>query len=144
MPFVSVTRLRIRARRFLPSFFWFTLRAVIQARRAPGCLSVRLGIGSERTYWTMTLWASEADMQVYRSRGAHLRVMPYFVEWASEGAVVHWEHTDRILPSFAEAAERLLSAGRLSKVHHPTPAHSSGEPWPDGRLPYLAFVLLSR
>ncbi|HXC25062.1 MAG TPA: hypothetical protein VNU46_04040, partial [Gemmatimonadaceae bacterium] len=80
-------------------------------------------------------------MRTYRGRDAHLRAMPHLAAWVDEAAVVHWEQSDHSLPSSAEVAERLRSTGRLSKVRHPTPAHSAGETWPDGRPARWVFTL---
>jgi hypothetical protein len=39
MVVLSVTRLRLRSIRFLPSFLWWSLLSAVQAKRAPGNLS---------------------------------------------------------------------------------------------------------
>ena len=39
MPFASITRLRLRSRRFLPGFAFHTWRSMRQVRRAEGFLS---------------------------------------------------------------------------------------------------------
>ncbi|MGJ4894993.1 MULTISPECIES: antibiotic biosynthesis monooxygenase [unclassified Bradyrhizobium] len=55
-------------------FWWHTLRAVRQARAAPGNLRVELrpvnGI-----YHTLTVWTDEASMRAYVRSGAHRRAM---------------------------------------------------------------------
>ena len=56
MPFVSITRLRIRALRLLPQFYFYAMRSSRQAKHAPGYLGGSLLADRKRTFWTMTLW----------------------------------------------------------------------------------------
>jgi heme-degrading monooxygenase HmoA len=135
VPFVSVTRLRLRSWRFLPGFLVHTVRSQRQLRRAEGYLTGRLAAGAGRTFWTITLWDSEASMRAYRNAGAHMRAMPKLIEWCDEAAIAHWEQAGVELPSVEQATERLAGEGRLSKVRNPSPAHSAGSRWPDGVLP---------
>ncbi len=141
MTFVSVTRLRIRAVRFLPGFFLYTWRSMRQVRRAPGFLAGELASGPSRTYWTVTVWDGEAAMRAYRVSGAHMRAMPKLLTWCDEAAVAHWEEPEAALPTVTEAAQRLGQDGRVSKVLHPTPAHARRETWPDRRVPSGNLVL---
>ncbi len=59
MPFISVTRLRIRSLFFLPAFAFHTLRSIRQVRTAAGFLDGNLLPDRHRTYWTMTAWDSQ-------------------------------------------------------------------------------------
>ena len=135
MPFVSVTRLRLRSRRFLPAFFLYAYRSSRQLRAAPGYLAGQLAPGPARTFWTITVWTSEAAMRDYRNSGAHRGAMPRLIQWCDEAAVAHWEQADALLPSRADAARRLGADGRLSKVRAPSEAHAAGKTWTDGIVP---------
>jgi hypothetical protein len=42
MPFVSITRLRVRRWRYLPQFLIQSIRAARQAKRAPGNIAVSI------------------------------------------------------------------------------------------------------
>ncbi len=120
----SATRLRVRSVRFLPSFLWRTFQSQRQVERAPGFLGGRLLIDSGLTFWTLTAWQSEETMRGFRGAGAHARVMPRLAEWCNEAAYVHWIQPGESIPTWEDAYERLLAEGRLSRVLHPSKAHS--------------------
>ena len=71
MPFVSITRLRLRAVRFLPVFFLHALRAQRQLRHAPGFLGGGLLPDRCRTFWTMSVWDDAQSMRTYILSGDH-------------------------------------------------------------------------
>ncbi|MGC2528215.1 MAG: DUF3291 domain-containing protein [Candidatus Acidiferrum sp.] len=123
MPLVSVTRLRVRSWRFLPSFFLYGLRSAHQAGRAEGYLAVKLLNDRNRTFWTVTLWSSEAAMKKFMISGTHGRAMRKLLHWCDEAALAHWSQESSTLPSWTEAHSRLQSDGRPSKVNHPSPVH---------------------
>lgn len=134
MPFVSVTRLHLRSVRFLPAFAFHTWRTLRQLRMTPGFLAGRLAAGGG-SYWTLTLWESDAAMRSYRNSGAHRRAMPRLVRWCDEASVAHWTQAEVEVCGVGEASRRLGAAGRLLSVRHPSPAHARGEAWPGGRVP---------
>ena len=71
MPFVSVTRLRVRSWRYLPGFVIQSLRAVRQAKLADGSLAVSVLRDADCAFWTRTVWRDEAAMRSFmRSGGA--------------------------------------------------------------------------
>ncbi len=76
MPFISITRLRVRSWRFLPSFFIQAILSARQARGAIGNLSVSVLRETGNVFWTCTLWNSESSMKSYMLSGPHRRVMP--------------------------------------------------------------------
>ena len=121
----SVTRLRVRLVRYLPSFLWKTFLAQRQVMRAPGFLGGRLLIDAGRTFWTLTGWESEQAMKGFRGSGAHAQVMPLLLEWCSEASYAHWIAAGISVPTWAEAYEHLVREGRLSRVAHPTPDHEA-------------------
>lgn len=137
MPFVSVTRLRIRGFHLLPAFLLHALRSERQLKSAHGFLGGQLAPGRRRTFWTITLWEAEADMRAYRNSGAHMRAMPKLLDWCDEAAVAHWEQPERTLPDIAEAARVLGTSGRVSKVKRPSAAHAERLTWPDGIVPRI-------
>jgi heme-degrading monooxygenase HmoA len=119
----SVTRLRVRSIRFLPSFLWRTFLSKRQAEHAPGFVGGRLLIDSGLTFWTLTAWQSEQAMRGFRASGAHSRVMPRLAEWCNEAAYAHWIQPGNSIPTWQDAHERLLAEGRLSRVEHPSQNH---------------------
>lgn len=96
-----------------------------------------------RTFWTVTLWRDVEAMRTYRRAGAHLAAMPKLLGWCDEAAVATLADVEA-LPEPEEAARRLVAEGRLSKVRHPSPAHASGEIFPDGEVPRATQRLLPR
>ncbi|HTQ59916.1 MAG TPA: DUF3291 domain-containing protein [Candidatus Solibacter sp.] len=123
MPFVSITRLRVRSWRFLPMFFVYALRSSRQAARAEGNLAIKLLRDRRNTFWTATLWTSESAMKRFMIADAHGRAMRKLLHWCDEAAVAHWTQEAAALPSWSEAHTRLETEGRPSKVNHPSPTH---------------------
>ena len=122
MPFVSITRLRVRSLRYLPVFLLGTFRAARQAKNAPGNLAVSLLSDANFTFWTCTLWNDERSMRAFMLAGAHRRVMPRLLQWCDEAAVTHWLQETPESPSWQEAYRRLQQEGRASKVDYPSAA----------------------
>jgi hypothetical protein len=127
MPFVSITRLRVRSFRYLPVFLLGTFRAARQAKNAPGNLAVSLLSDANFTFWTCTLWNDERSMRAFMLAGAHRRVMPRLLQWCDEAAVTHWLQETPEPPSWQEAYRRLEEEGRASKVDYPSAAQSRFE-----------------
>ena len=123
--FVSVTRLRIRSLRFMPSFALRTLRSIAQVKRAQGFLEGSLLPDRRLTFWTMTLWDTRESMRAFMTGGDHLAAMPRLLDWCDEASVAHWEQTDPALVSWADAEAPMRAQGRPSKVRHPSPDHAT-------------------
>jgi Domain of unknown function (DUF3291) len=125
MPFVSITRLRVRSVRFLPSFFLHAIRSQRQLKVSPGFLNGALLPDRSWTFWTMTAWKDEECMRRFMTSGAHKAAMPGLLEWCDEASVVHWEQPESELPTWSEADRRMRAQGRASKVRHPSPLHAT-------------------
>jgi heme-degrading monooxygenase HmoA len=125
MPVVSITRLRVRTWWYLPPFFVEAYRTARQAARSEGSLGVRLLRDRHRTFWTSTLWSSEASMKAFMHAAPHGPAMRKLLDWCDEAALVHWTQDSPDLPAWDEAHRRLQQDGRLSKVHYPTPEHTA-------------------
>lgn len=125
MPFVSITRLRLRAWRFLPAFAIDAVRTNAQVSRAEGFLGGALLPDRRLTFWTMTMWREQGDMRRYIIDGAHLKAMPKLMRWCDEASIVHWDQEDATLPGWAEADRRMRADGRPSKVRDPSPDHAA-------------------
>jgi hypothetical protein len=122
MPFVSVTRLRVRSWRYLPAFLVGSLRASLQAKRAPGNLSASVLRDAHLAFWTCTVWSGEKAMRGFMLSATHRRLMPRLLDWCDEAAVVHWITDETQPPSWLEAHHRLQADGRPSKVKFPSDA----------------------
>lgn len=125
MPVVSITRLRVRSRRYLPGFLFDAVRSARQAARAEGNLGVKLLRDARNTWWTSTAWDTEANMRRFMVAQPHGRAMRKLLEWCDEAALVHWQQDEPDLPSWAEAHRRLQAEGRISKVLHPSVDHAA-------------------
>lgn len=125
MHFVSVTRLRIRKWRYLPAFFYFTARSLVQSKRASGNLSTSLTRDAHLVFWTITVWRDEHTMRNFRNHGPHLRAMPKLREWCDEATYLHWQQEPQEPPNLATACERLVREGIVSKVNHPSADHAT-------------------
>jgi hypothetical protein len=134
MAFVSVTRLRPRGLRFVPSVTLHTWRSRRQLKGARGFIGGYLASGPKLALWTVTVWTDEAAMRGYRNASPHLKAMPKLIDSCDEAAVVHWTSDDAFIPPPSEVAERMRE-GRTSKLRHPTPEHAAGSTWPDGKVP---------
>jgi len=125
MPVVSVTRLRVRAWRFMPAFIFSALRIGKQAAQAEGCLAAKVFRDRRRAFWTCTCWESDAAMKAFMVAGPHGAAMRKLLEWCDEASVAHWTQEDCELPSWSEAHRRILRHGRASKVNHPSDAQKA-------------------
>ena len=125
MPFVSITRLRIRSLWFMPGFMLHATRSLGQTRGAAGFLSGSLLADRDRAFWTMTLWDSAESMRAYMTSGSHRRAMPKLMRWCDEASVVHWTQADAAAPAWADADRRMRAEGRASKLRHPAPGHAA-------------------
>src|SRR3984957_434918 len=127
MPFISVTRLRVRSLLYLPAFLWQTMGSLRQSQRSRGFLAGRVLHEARSTFWTVTAWDDDAAMNAFRTSGAHREAMPKLLDWCDEASVAHWIQRSAALPSWLEAHPRLVAEGRVSKVSHPSPAQLSKE-----------------
>lgn len=123
MPFVSVTRLRIRSWRFMPRFVLHTMRTLRQVRGSAGFMGGALLPDRRRAFWTLTVWDDAAAMKRYMTGGAHLKAMPLLLDWCDEASVAHWTQDTAAAPDWIEADRRMREDGRASKVRHPAPTH---------------------
>ena len=122
MPFVSITRLRVRSWRYLAAFLIQSFHAARRARRAAGSLGVCVLRDANLAFWTRTVWIDETAMRSFMRSGVHRRVMPRLVEWCDEASVAHWLQEVPEPPSWQEAHRRLQRQGRRSRVNHPSEA----------------------
>ena len=124
MPFVSVTRLRLRSIRFLAAFARHNLRTLAQVKAAPGFRGGSLLADRGWTFWTLTAWDSPEAMRAYMTTGPHRAAMPHLLDWCDEASVAHWDQDGDALPDWAEADRRMRAEGRPYRLRHPGPHHA--------------------
>jgi hypothetical protein len=120
MPFVSVTRLRLRSAWYRIPFMIYALMSSRQARRSRGNLGVKLLRDANRAFWTLTAWQKDEDMRSFMMAGSHRRAMPKLLEWCDEASVAHWSQETPELPGWDQAHRKLVEQGRPSKVRFPS------------------------
>lgn len=125
MPFVSITRLRLRSFFYLPSFMVHAMRSGNQVQKAKGFLKGKTLLDKNLTFWTMTLWKDEADMKAYRIADAHKKAMPKLLDWCDEASVVNWQQPGMGYPEWQHSYDRMKKEGRVSKVRKPSPNHAN-------------------
>lgn len=123
MPFVSITRLRVRRWYFMPAFLIDALRSFLQAKKAPGNLDVTLMNDSHRAFWTRTLWTDERAMRGFMLGPPHRQIMTKLRNWCDEASVAHWVQDQPAPPSWREVYERMQREGRAVQVDHPSEDH---------------------
>src|SRR6202451_859261 len=125
MPLISITRLRVRSIRFLPSFVLYAYRSLRQAKASSGFQGGGLLADRSWTFWTMTAWDNQESMRRFMTTGSHSAAMPHLLDWCDEASVVHWDQPEASLPSWVEADKRMREGGRPSKVRNPSPQHAT-------------------
>ena len=121
--FVSITRLRVRGWRFVPTFLVLALRSAHQAKATPGNAAVAVLAEKRRTFWTRTIWDDEGAMRNFMRGEPHRRAMGKLANWCDEASVVHWTQASSEAPTWDEAWRRMRAEGRPSRVDRPTAAH---------------------
>jgi hypothetical protein len=135
MPFVSITRLRVRGWSYMLQFLWHTVASQRQVKRSPGFMQGALSTAQGRVFWTATVWSDEASMKRFRDAGGHKKAMPRLLDICDEASLAHWTQDSGAVPDAPAMLERMQAIGRTSKVRHPTPEHRAGATVPDGRPP---------
>jgi hypothetical protein len=127
MPFVSVTRLRLRSIRFLIPFFRANEAAVRALVRTEGFMG-----GAELTdrglvFWTWTVWENEEAMRSFRNGPAHVEAMKGLPRWCSEASYGHWtEELNSLQLDWGALYQGMSEHGRLTKVRHPSSRQLQG------------------
>lgn len=124
MAIISITRLRLRSSRFFLPFLWYSVRSFLQAKRAPGNLERSMLRGRDGSYWTLTSWRDEESVRAFMLSGAHRQAMPKLLSWCDEASVARYQAPSGELPDWKQAHRILVTQGRASKVHHPSPHHA--------------------
>lgn len=136
MPLVSLTRLRLRSFRYLLPFAWLSHRISRQAERTPGFVTGEVyGDPLRLTFWTATVWESEAAMRGFRGSGSHQVAIPKLGHWCDEASAVHWNQPGSEVPGPDIALRRMRGEGRLLRVRFPSPDHAAGRIAANNREP---------
>lgn len=127
MPFVSVTRLRVKSIFYLIPFMRANEASVKELKASFGLLEGKELIDKNLTFWTMTIWEDEASMKTFRGSLAHRNAMQKLPNWCNEASYHHWIQEDNGCPTWNKASEKLFKEGKLSKVRNPSKAQAANE-----------------
>ena len=122
MPFVSVTRLRVKSIFFLIPFMRANEASVRELKASVGLLKGKELIDKKLTFWTITIWENEESMKAFRGSYSHRNAMQYLPKWCDEASYHHWVQEDNEVPDWDTISEKLYSQGKLSKVRNPSKA----------------------
>jgi heme-degrading monooxygenase HmoA len=103
--FISVTRLHLKGKRKLPSFFLHTLKSTLQLKKASGLHSSSFSKEGWTTFWTLTVWENKDMMRNYRNAGHHLEAMKVSRKLADELEYIHWESEN--IPAWDDCKRKL-------------------------------------
>jgi len=120
MPFVSVTRLRVKSILYLFSFFKANEASIKELKASKGFLNGKELIDKKLTFWTITLWEDEASMKGFRSSLSHRNAMQHLPDWCNEASYHHWIQAENEMPNWDFVSEKLFTQGKLSKVRNPS------------------------
>lgn len=136
MPYLSMTRLKLRSLRHLPHFSLHTARVVRQVQRTPGFIDGQIMFALELSAWTVVLWESDAAIRTYFTNGVHGRGQSYIYVWASEANHAHVAVDHLELPSWEEVARSLSEIGRFLTIPYPSQNHCNHIVAPPNRTIY--------
>ncbi len=127
MPFISVTRLRIKSLFFLIPFIRANEASAKALKTSKGLLKGKELMDKHFTFWTLTLWEDEESMKEFRGSPAHRKAMQQLPNWCNEASYHHWVQEDQDYPTWNLIAEKLYTEGKLSKVRNPSKAQMENQ-----------------
>ena len=110
MPFIVVTRLRLRDPSFFDAFFASAVAVVEQATSSEGNLCPDVLAEANNTYWTRTAWEGRDPMDAFVGSEPHLSTMGRLDEWCDEAGFVDWEQAGAELPDWQDSYGRLVQS----------------------------------
>ena len=122
MPFVSVTRLRVKSLLYLIPFMRANEASVKELKDSKGLLKGKELIDKKLTFWTITLWEDEASMKIFRNSSSHRNAMQNLPNWCNEASYHHWVQDGVEFPDWCTVSEMLFTEGKISKVRTPSNA----------------------
>lgn len=130
MPFISMTRLRLKSFGKLIPFMRANNASIKDLNRCEGLLEAKELIDKNFTFWTLTLWKDPESMKQFRNGTAHAQAMRNLPDWCDEASYHHWETEDQHLPDWQTASQKLITEGRMTKVRFPSANQLTGK-FPD-------------
>lgn len=107
--YVSITGLKVRRVWHVPAFWFHAMKAMVQARKAPGNISAQART-INGVHHTLTVWTDKDAMRAYLTAGPHLAAMRLFPKIAT-GKVVGYLAMQA--PEWSEVHAIWLERGRV-------------------------------
>jgi hypothetical protein len=123
MPYLSMTRLKLRSPRYLPSFLIYNSQIVEEIRVSHGFLKGKQSATLNLSMWTATLWNSYVDLQRFYRTGSHAKVMSQIDMWSSEAASGNREVYSLDIPSWQSIGLFLTESGHFLNLKNPSHKH---------------------
>ncbi len=125
MPFIVVTRLRLRDSAFFDEFFASAVAVVEQATNSEGNLGADVLAEANNTFWTRTAWKERGLMHAFVGSEPHLDTMGRLDDWCDEATFVDWEQASADLPDWQEGYGHLIANGQVASLTNATDAHQT-------------------
>ena len=122
MPFIVVTRLRLRDPAFFDEFFASAGAVVEQATNSEGNLGADVLAEANNTFWTRTAWKERGLMHAFVGSEPHLNTMGRLDDWCDEATFVDWEQASADLPDWQEGYGHLIANGQVASLTNATDA----------------------
>jgi len=123
MPYLSMTRLKLKSPGYLPSFLVHNGQIVKEIRVSDGFLKGKQGVTLDLSMWTTTLWDSYTNLQKFYRSGSHRKVMSQIDVWSSEAVSGHREVHSFDLPSWKSVGVLLAESGHFVNLEEPSLKH---------------------
>ncbi|MFC9115631.1 MULTISPECIES: DUF3291 domain-containing protein [Streptomyces] len=118
--FVMASRFEVRSLKDVPRFFWKSLAAWGQVRKAPGALGASLvaqPLG--RTFYTLSAWESREALYTYARTEPHKSIMGGLRETMRVSTFTFWEVPVSGLPiDWKDAKRRIEDQARVNAEGH--------------------------
>lgn len=94
--------------------------SINQLIKTAGFLGGRELIDKHLTFWTLTMWESDANMRDFRNSSPHRKAMQKLPIWCDEASYIHWIQEEPKLPEWKFISGKMSTEGKISKVRNPS------------------------
>jgi len=129
MYLISATRLRVKSIWYLPKFFLANEASLKELKKTKGFLTGKELVDKGLTFWTLTLWESDAGMKTFRNSIPHRKAMQSLPTWCDEASYIHWAQETQLLPDWTIVYNKMIEEGKTTKVRNPS-ANQSNKNYP--------------
>ena len=102
---IVATELHVRNLRYFFEFAFFSVRSMIQAKKANGCIKASVMNGGWRIGYTLTVWETKEAIMEFRNSGTHKKAMSKIRKLSPQYKTLRWESDN--IPDWDEAKSKL-------------------------------------